>query len=154
MRTLFTSIFILALAVISTAQTADVSYVNGRFVNTDGTFFSGMYTEYSDGIKVSQLTVNNGLLNGQAFYFFADGTVKLKGNFKFGKKEGQWIEYNNMGQITTISNYQEGQKHGKWEIWDDEGNKRFEMYYENGQKIGTWKMWNESGELTTKVYGQ
>ena len=154
MRTLIASTLIALLGFSSMGQSTEVAYVNGKFINSDGTFFSGIYAEYEDGVMVSQLTVNNGLLNGNAVYYFASGAIRIQGSYRFGQRDGKWVEFNNLGQLATISYYNNGQKDGKWEIWDLDGNKRFEMYYNNGEKVGTWKMWNDQGQLTTKEYGQ
>ncbi|MBR9861073.1 hypothetical protein GYB22_10085 [bacterium] len=154
MKTLFTFIFVACGTLASLAQTLDISVINGRYVNADGSDFTGIYTEYVDGLKISQVSISNGMLDGQALYYHSNGVVKQTGYFKAGEREGIWKEYNTNGVLTAMSHFEQGKKDGKWEIWDDQGNKRFEMYYANGQKVGTWKMWDADGKLTTKDFGQ
>ena len=146
------TVILVAFASIAMAQSSDLKVENGKYYSMNGSLHSGLYAQYDAGVKVAELTVENGVLSGSALYFHANGGVKEEGSFANGKRSGNWTQYNTMGDVSGTASYLADQKHGKWVVWDDEGNKRFEMYYDKGARVGTWKMWNASGELTTKTY--
>jgi len=41
-------------------------------------------------------------------YYYKTGVLKQEGNYKNGKKEGEWCDYNELGEITKITVYNKG----------------------------------------------
>jgi antitoxin component YwqK of YwqJK toxin-antitoxin module len=146
------TLILVAFASIAMAQSNDIKVENGKYYSMNGGLFSGLYAQYDAGVKVAELSVEEGVLSGAALYYHTSGNIKEEGSFDNGKRSGNWTQYNDLGQVNSSASYIEDQKHGKWIVWDDAGNKRFEMYYDNGARVGTWKMWSASGELTTKTF--
>jgi len=151
MKKIFTLILV-AFTSFAMAQNSDLKIENGKYYSVDGSLFSGLYAQYDAGVKVAELSVEDGVLSGAALYYHANGKVKEEGTFLNGKRNGNWTQYNDMGQMNSIASYLQDNKHGKWIVWDESGQKRFEMYYNNGDRVGTWKMWDANGELTTKTF--
>lgn len=125
----------------------------GLYIDSEGELFSGVITSAKDGVK-SELTIKNGVISGEATYYYASGKVMESGMFADGKKDGKWMRYNESGATTAIAFYGLGKKTGTWLVFDDSGKKRFEMNYSNGEKTGTWTNWDENGVVVnTKNYG-
>lgn len=149
------NILMIVMIVLSSSvfgQSEDLRVENGKFYNLSGSLFTGTYFQYEGNTKISEFSVEEGVLSGSAMYFHANGKVKEEGNYTNGVRNGNWSQYNDMGELTSIASFKADKKHGKWMVWDENGNKRFEMYYNEGVKIGTWKIWDAEGNLTTKSF--
>ena len=86
----------------------------------------------------SVLISNESIKNGQYISYFEmsddekkdvkrefknlDFFIKQKGNYKNGKREGEWIEFSQPNVIKTIGNYTNGVKTGIWKIYHLNGN--------------------------------
>lgn len=126
----------------------------GLYVDSDGELFSGTISKTQDGIK-SDLTVKEGVINGEATYYFASGNVMEKGIFTNGQKDQKWIRFNENGSTSAIAFYNLGKKTGTWLVYDENGKTRFEMNYNNGEKTGIWTSWDENGVVaSTKDYSK
>lgn len=142
-------IFTLALGLSLNAQQLNDK---GLYITSEGELFSGVISSHSNGVK-SDITVKDGVINGEATYFFASGNVMEKGMFVNGKKDQKWTRYNENGTTSAIAFYTMGKKDGTWVVFDDNGKKRFEMNYKDGEKTGTWTNWDENGVVVnTKNY--
>lgn len=129
----------------------DDNYTSGL---VSGQLFNGMVSKTQDGIK-SEFTVNEGVINGPANYYYASGKLMESGTFTNGKKDQKWIRYSETGSISAIAFYNLGKKTGTWLVFDEQNKKRFEMNYDNGEKTGVWTSWDENGVVAnTKNYGQ
>lgn len=124
----------------------------GLYVSSDGELFTGKITAYKNDVK-SELSVREGIISGEANYFYASGKIMETGIFSEGKKDQKWVRYNENGTIGAVAFYALGKKTGTWLVFDNEGKKRFEMHYTNGEKSGTWTNWDENGKIvSTKDY--
>lgn len=148
------AIIVLIFGVTANAQNGDIQINNGKYFTLSGGLFTGVYEQFTDGVKTSEMEVKNGVLSGSALYFHTNGALREEGSYAEGKRAGAWTQYNSLGKVISSASFKNDEKHGKWMIWDDSGNMRFEMYYNEGQKIGEWKMWDEEGKLTVKVFEQ
>lgn len=146
------TIILSMLSVVVFSQNQEVNIENGKYFNVNGTLFTGQYAQYKDGIKVAELSVEDGVLSGVAMFYHTNGKMKEVGSYSSGERVGKWYQYNDLGDLSTVAAFKEDKKHGKWIVWDEDGNKRFEMYYDDGNRIGTWKMWDADGNLTTKTF--
>jgi len=103
-------------------------YSNGKL--------NGVSTEsYNWGKYIT--TYLNGIENGLYQKLTADGKILEKGNYKNGKKDGYWIEYDGKDK----GNYTNGAKHGIWEIYRDGWNGPAGITkgeFVNGEHVGTW----------------
>ena len=68
------------------------------------------------------------------FYMSDTSQMKLKGEYKDGKKEGKWTEWWINGQKKSEGNYKDGKLDGILTEWNNYGEKIFEATYKNGEK--------------------
>lgn len=117
-----------------------------------GELFSGVLSETKNGVK-SELTIKEGVVEGEATYYSASGKLLEKGTFKQGKKDQKWVRFNTNGTTSAVAFYNLGKKTGTWLVYDENGKKRFEMNYADGEKTGVWTNWDENGAVAgTKDY--
>jgi len=61
---------------------------------------NGLYQEYySIGTRKVSINYNNGLPEGDVFYYYPDGSIKIEGKYKNGKKRGNWKVYSPKGEL-------------------------------------------------------
>tara|TARA_B100000925_G_scaffold287013_1_gene265608 strand:+ start:1317 stop:1913 length:597 start_codon:yes stop_codon:yes gene_type:complete len=82
--------------------------------------------------------------NGKAVYDgFREG--KVRGVYKDGKREGQWIQYRNNKKKMWLKTYRNGDLHGLAEIYHDDESKMEQSMWKDDKMI--WqKYWNKKGE--------
>ncbi len=118
----------------------------------NGPLFNGVISKVQDGVK-ADFTVKEGIIDGEATYFYASGNKMETGTFTKGQKDQKWTRYNENGTVSAIAFYNLGKKTGTWLVYDETGKKRFEMNYNNGEKTGVWTNWDENGAVaSTKNY--
>ena len=104
---------------------------------------NGVYKRYFDnGKQLSEESYNDGMLEGKWTYWYENGQVKLKGNFK------PYEVLPNDERWERSSRYvfpARDSKHGKWTEWYENGQKKREQNYECGRVIGKWTSWYENG---------
>ncbi len=75
-----------------------------------------------------------------------DGQVWKEGNYKDGKKQGQWTEYSLFSdpkkKETSTGMYKRGLRHGQWTTTNSDGKIILEEYYQDGTSI-TRKVYND-----------
>lgn len=133
----------------------------GLYINDDNTpglfngeLFNGVISKETNGVK-SEFTVKEGVIDGEATYYYASGKVMESGMFTKGQKDQKWVRYNENGTTSAIAFYNLGKKTGTWLVFDENGKKRFEMNYSDGEKTGVWTNWDENGTVaSTKDYTQ
>lgn len=122
----------------------------GLYIDSEGELFSGTISQVQNNAK-SQFSVKDGVIEGEASYFYASGKLMEIGYFSKGQKDQKWTRYSENGSVIAIAFYNLGKKSGTWLVFDDKGKKRFEMNYNDGQKSGIWTSWDENGELLSTV---
>lgn len=77
------------------------NYLNGLVI--------GRYRVYNSGGEILYKTTFGPKGNGiYKDFYYETGKVKEEGNYKNGKKEGDWCHYNKEGKIMTTIKYNEG----------------------------------------------
>jgi antitoxin component YwqK of YwqJK toxin-antitoxin module len=124
----------------------------GLYIDSEGNLFNGTIEKTQNSIK-TDYTVKDGVINGEANYYYASGKKMETGAFTNGLKDQKWMRFNENGTTSAIAFYTLGKKTGTWLVFDESGKKRFEMNYSNGEKIGVWTNWDENGAIaSTKNY--
>jgi antitoxin component YwqK of YwqJK toxin-antitoxin module len=104
---------------------------------------NGLYKRYFDnGKQLSEENYNDGMLEGKWTYWYENGQVKLKANFKPYEvlpEDERWERSSRYVFPARDS------KHGKWTEWYENGQKKREQNYECGRVIGKWTSWHENG---------
>lgn len=141
----------LLLNVIGLAQTQNAE---GLYVDSEGNLFSGTVSKSVDGIK-TDFAVKEGVIDGEAHYYYASGNLMESGMYVKGIKDSKWTRYSESGTVMAVAFYNMGKKTGTWLVYDEKGNKRYEMNYLNGEKTGVWTNWDENGMIaSTKDYSK
>lgn len=124
----------------------------GLYIDSEGNLFNGTIAKTENTVK-TDFTVTEGVINGEATYYYASGNKMETGMFTNGQKDQKWTRFNENGTVSAIAFYNLGKKTGTWLVYDETGKKRFEMNYNNGEKTGTWTNWDENGAVaSTKNY--
>ena len=85
------------------------------------------HTHYANGQKVYEM-------DGHTLtYFYRDGTLKAKGTFSDGHKQGLWQYFRKSGHLWKEGSYKNGKREGLWEQFSPEGQVEVEVRYENGK---------------------
>ncbi len=92
--------------------------------------------------------------DGTQYYWFYNGNLKLKFNYKEGKKYGKQTLWYRNNIIKYIQNYYtgddvffQGKKEGIQKYWYENGQLKYEENYKEGKKEGIQKYWYENGQI-------
>ena len=104
----------------------------------------------------------DGKREGEILYFYDNGLLKIKTNYKYGKVEGKWLEYYESGQLHYEGNYIDGELNGEYLTYYENGQLEYKNYfidtipvgkqfnyYKNG-KLKETKIWKDGKLITTK----
>ena len=94
-------------------------------------------------------TVMESLEHGHfASYSSKDFQLTEEGEYKEGKKDGEWIAYFPGGRkAAVISNYKEGELSGTMKTFDRRGNIMQEVDYKDGLKHGRFIVYDRKGKI-------
>ena len=118
--------------------------------------------EYIGNIIARELYIKD-KKEGTSYYFYKNGKLKSKVDYRNNRRNGIVLEYDESGKIVTILNYNKGTlverekinrtdenrlKQGTWkEFYSDNKIKR-EINYKNNILDGLYKEYDENGEIT------
>ena len=111
------------------------------------------YYENEQPMKVQLLNSK-----GEAVYeteYYEDGAVKMEGDMKNGKREGEWKAYFPDGKVQSTGTFKNGLRTGKATVYYANGNLYMEGMYKEGRHCGKWTYYDEQGYvLRTDDYGE
>ena len=143
---------------------------------------NGLYKRYYDnGQQLSEENYNDGMLEGKWTFWYENGQIQLKGNFKpyevlpedcraerssryvfpaRDSKDGKWTEWYENGQKKSVSNYIDGGLpgmrssivDGQFTVWHENGQKRSEGHYKKNRLEGKLTEWDENGQIMEDQY--
>ena len=107
--------------IISEAEIGeDLLYINNKITPYTGK----CKVVYNDSKSTKEIfSFRKGRLNGDAVYYYKNGKLKWKGEYK------------------------EGNIAGKWEFWNENGMKIYEVHYDNDTLDGNFISWYSSGKV-------
>ena len=73
------------------------------------------------------------------------------GYIKKGKREGEWIEYQDNGQPWHKGNYKDGKRNGYWQGFHKDGTVRWEGNYIEGKEDGKFSHYTRKGKVWTST---
>ena len=101
-------LIIFSLLLTSVSWSKDVDY--NDLVYRDGLLYEKFtdkpFTGNSTGLKQGKII--DGKEEGEWLYYFDNGQLKVKSNYKDGKPEGEWLWYNENGQLGHKEYFKEG----------------------------------------------
>ena len=89
--------------------------------------------------------------DGTETTFWPDGTVRMKGMKKDGKREGIWTSYGPTGRVQSRKEFRKGQKEGPAVVFHDNGAIYYSGQYLHDKPTGEWRFHDETGELARTV---
>jgi len=109
------------------------------------------------GVEDSKTNVRLGIVylinddtpyTGRIHSKYQNGQISMIGQFKSGKKSGQWIGWYENGQKESVEFYKDGLLDGKWIIYSQvNGNKFSERHYDGGIETGIHTLWYHNGNI-------
>ena len=91
------------------------------------------------------------IADGMNITRWPNGNVKMQGNYKDGKRQGEWQSFFENGKMNSDEIFIDGQTNGKVTVYYENGKKRYEGENNNGKLSGVWNYWDEKGKLTRSV---
>jgi len=79
--------------------------------------------------------------------FYPNGKTKTIGEYKDGKRTGEWLAWYENGVPWSQAHFENGLKNGESIVYYPNGQKRYIGYYNNDEKTGVWKFFDEQGKL-------
>ncbi|MDC0499181.1 pentapeptide repeat-containing protein, partial [Candidatus Pseudothioglobus singularis] len=101
---------------------------------------------YENGQIREEGNYKNGKKDGEWTEWYENGQIWKKLNFKDDKGNGKWTYWYEDGQIRAEGKIKDSKGNGKWTYWYENGQKREEGNYKNGKKDGEWTEWHEDGQ--------
>jgi hypothetical protein len=90
---------------------------------------------YDNGELKSKGNFKDGKENGPYESYYPDGKLESKRNYKDNKKDGHQVDYFSNGQLSWSANYKDGRAHGLSLEYYENGRLRFRDCYENGKEV-------------------
>lgn len=114
---------------------------------------TGIVKEYYDKsnkrIK-SEITYNDGLINGSTKSYYIDGKIKGEFNFINGEKYGVSKSYYSNGQLKSEDEFENGKLSGISKHYYENGQLEMEATFKNGDINGTIKEYYENGIISSE----
>jgi antitoxin component YwqK of YwqJK toxin-antitoxin module len=108
--------------------------------------YSGWASRTDDGHLKSLSCIKKGVLEGPNIEWWKNGIKKTEGQFKNGKKDGEWTSRFLDGQKEYEVSYKDGKREGVWTSWYKNGQVSEEGNYTNGLRNGSWSFWFKDGK--------
>ncbi|MBE7628563.1 toxin-antitoxin system YwqK family antitoxin [Tenacibaculum piscium] len=124
---------------------------------TNGLISKSKLNYDSDGVLYSEINYKNSLKDGDFTIYYTDKSIKRKGTYIVGNKNGKWTTYNKKGEEIGVENYKDDVKNGVfWERstsrMNPEKNLVSQKEYKNGLPKGTWFAKNNDNLIWEKKY--
>lgn len=81
-----------------------------------------------------------------------DGTVRMKGNMRHGKRHGIWTSYHAGGAVQSTSGYVDGVLMGPSVVYHPNGEIYYTGDYRDDKQVGEWRFYDGSGSLVKTVH--
>jgi antitoxin component YwqK of YwqJK toxin-antitoxin module len=98
-----------------------------------------------------RLEMQENLVDGVMEEFYPGGEVKKLVNYKAGKLEGDFFEFNVEGELLLSGRYEEGQRSGEWAVYRSDGTKKSEYTYRSNLLEEFALSYYPSGQLAERI---
>ena len=82
---------------------------------------------------------------------YNNGITKFKGNFRFGKRHGQWMSFYPTGLAWSEMHYDKGLREGPNLTYFENGKVRYAGYYRKDVRDSIWLYYDTLGNIAEKV---
>ena len=90
---------------------------------------------YPNGNLESEITFNDSIREGEAKFFFEDGTIKEERLYVNGRVEGLVKIYHPGGNLKELINIEDGKREGPSSVFDEQGNYVKDIFFERGVQV-------------------
>ena len=100
--------------------------------------------------ETGKLTNKATFVNGQqksAEWFFENGQVEIRGEFKNNIQDGIWEYFYESGQLAYKGEFTKGKENGLWQGFHDNGALLYSGQMSNGQSEGLFEWFHDNGQL-------
>ncbi len=119
-------------------DSAGVKTASGKYT-TDGKRV-GLWKEYfADGSLKAKGEYKNDLRQGPWEFYFPDGSIEQKGTYNNGQPNGSWQWYYKGKKLRRIGAFRNGKEHGEFIEYTQSSDTLSFGYYSEGYKQGEWK---------------
>lgn len=102
---------------------------------------------YDDGTLKSVLRYENEKLNGECFWYYANGKPLMHAFFKDNVKEGPFTRWHENGNLMEDGYYKNGEFDSIYHSYTLAGILASEEHYKDGLLNGDFKKWYENGQV-------
>lgn len=96
------------------------------------------------------LSFRKGRLDGDARYYYQNGSIKWKGCYENGFISGKWEYWDEEGRIMYVVNYKHDTLEGEFVSYHPNGITKEKGCYINNSRTGEWIVYSEKGQITGK----
>ena len=83
--------------------------------------------------------------------YYANHQLRIEGHFEKDEKNGDWIYYYENGVIWSKGDFKKGKMDGFQESFHPNGKPDIKGTYKDGIRIGKWYFYKENGELLKEI---
>jgi hypothetical protein len=115
-----------------------------------GNYHKDVYLAYTKTLKDEKGDeVTAEVWHGKATGFHKNGSKSWEGEYRNGKREGEYSSWSENGTRTGLATFRHGLLHGKYSEWNRDGRKMREETYVMGKLNGEARWWGRDGTLLT-----
>ncbi len=128
------------------------NFTESEIKESDGSYLSSMGSETSSDDYwelhfAEYATQAEDQRHGAFKQWYANGQLKLEGNFQFDRESGPFVWWHANGQKAVEGEFVDGQQDGQWVWWHANGQKASQGDFHYGTLVGTWRQWDVEGRL-------
>ena len=113
-----------------------------------------------EGVNIKELEPREGVVylkgsdtpyTGKSFRLYDNGQKATEVNWKDGKQDGLFVQWNEVGQKEAEINFKDGKENGLWTRWHNNGQKEQEINFKDGKEDGLWIEWDKNGQKSSEA---
>lgn len=109
-------------------------------------------TSYYESGKIKWIVdLKDSIREGEAKFFFENGSLEEERNYVNGKVNGLIKKYNEQGKLSETINVMEGKREGPTSLFDSAGVYLTDLDYKNGKRIMEEDPWDILNEKRSKI---
>ena len=90
---------------------------------------------------------NNNIKIVKQIFYYENGQIEIKANFKDGKQDGKLTSYHENGWLKQEGTFKDGKQDGKSIFYNEDGSIRKEEMYKNGKENGKWVEYHKNRQI-------
>ncbi len=119
---------------------------------TDPNVLEGPYTAFfANGTVKTKGQYEANRATGRWEYFYENGQPKMRGSLKNNRNAGRWEYFFENGQLQMVGEVYDSTRQGSWQFYYEDGQLKQEGTFEAGQRTGPWKEYYEGGALKSRA---